>query len=121
MYNEAIRGVYYLRIREKTTRNDLHRRFLAQHIVAKIFRNVATLFQHCNAVLRKKSSLRIIFTCNITLKVPNVIVTETSYETIRSFIILLSGEGLTSFSINNRTNFLVEKSKIKLFGVLFFF
>ena len=70
------------------------------------------------AVLRKKSSLRKIVSCNITLKVPNVIVAETSYETIRSFIILLSGEGLTSFSINN---FLVEKSKIKLFGVLFFF
>ena len=119
MYSEAIRGVYYLRIRKKTTPNDLQRRFLAQHIVAKIFRNVATLFQHCNAVLRKKSSLpRIIVPCNITLKVPNVIVAETSYETIRTFIILLSGEGLTSFSINN---FLVEKSKIKLFGVLFFF
>ena len=118
MYNEATGGVYYLRKRKKTTPNDLQRRFLAQHIVAKIFRNVATLFQHCNAVLGKKSSLRIIVPCNITLKVPNVIVAETSYETIRSFIILLSGEGLTSFSINN---FLVEKSKIKLFGVLFFF
>ena len=118
MYNEAIRGLYYLRIREKTFPNDLQRRFLAQHIVAKIFRNVATLLQHCNAVLCKKSSLRIIVPCNILLKVPNVIVAETSYETIRSFIILLSGEGLTSFSINN---FLVEKSKIKLFGVLFFF
>ena len=121
MYNEAIRGLYYLRIREKTTRNDLQRRFLAQHIVAKIFRNVATLFLHCNArsVAREKSSLRIIVPCNITLKVPNVIVAETSYETIRSFIILLSGEGLTSFSILN--NVLVEKSKIKLFGVLFVF
>ena len=86
-----------------------------------MFRNVATLFQHCNAVLRKKSSLRIIVPCNITLKVSNVIVAETSYQTIRSFIILLSGEGLTSFSINNRTNFLVEKSKMKFFGVLFFF
>ena len=39
----------------------------------------------------------------------------------RSFIILLSGEGLTSFSINNRTNFFGEKKlKMKLFGVLFF-
>ena len=121
MHNEAIRGVYYLRIREKTTRNDLQRRFLAQHIVAKMFRNVPTLFQHCNAVLRKKSSLQLIVPCNITLKVPNVIVAETSCQTIRSFIILLSGEGLTSFSINNHTNFLSEKSKVKLFGVLFFF
>ena len=118
MNNEAIRGVYYLRIREKTTRNDLQRRFSAQHIITTLLRNcVETLFQHCTAVLRKKSSLRIV-PCNITLKVSNVIVAETSYQTIRSFIILLSGEGLTSFSINN---FLVEKSKVKLFGVLFFF
>ena len=28
---------------------------------------------------------------------------------VRSFIILLSGEGLISFSVNNRTNFFVEK------------
>ena len=30
---------------------------------------------------------------------------------VSSFIILLSGEGLTSFSINNRTNFFGEKKK----------
>ena len=33
---------------------------------------------------------------------------------VRSFIILLSGEGLTSFIINNRTNFFGEKSTMKL-------
>ena len=36
---------------------------------------------------------------------------------IRSFIILLSGEGLTSFSINNHTNFFGRNlSKLKLSG-----
>ena len=30
---------------------------------------------------------------------------------VRNFIILLSREGLTSFSINNRTNFFVSKKK----------
>ena len=41
---------------------------------------------------------------------------------VSSFIILLSGEGLTSFSINNRTNFFGEKKKVKkkLSGVFFF-
>ena len=39
---------------------------------------------------------------------------------VRSFIILRSGEGLTSFSINNRTDFFGEKSKLKLSGVSFF-
>ena len=40
---------------------------------------------------------------------------------VSSFIILLSGEGLTSFSINNRTNFFGEKKKVKkkLSGVFF--
>ena len=46
------------------------RSFLAQHRVATLFGMVTTLFQYCNAVLRKKSSLRIvpcniIFSCNI--------------------------------------------------------
>ena len=31
--------------------DDSQRRFLAQHSVAKLFRIVATLFQHCNAVI----------------------------------------------------------------------
>ena len=38
----------------------------------------------------------------------NVIVAGTN---VSCFIILLSGEGLTSFSINNRTNFFGEKKK----------
>ena len=41
---------------------------------------------------------------------------------VRSFIILLSEEGFTSFSINNLTNFFSEKkSKMKLSGVSVFF
>ena len=44
---------------------------------------------------------------------------------VRNFIILLSREGLTPFSINNRTNFFVTKKKGKLSfpgrGVSFFF
>ena len=32
-----------------------------------------------------------------------------SISNVRSFIILLSGEGFASFSINNRTNFFGEK------------
>ena len=40
---------------------------------------------------------------------------------VRSFIILLSGEGLTSFTINNRTNFFGEnKVKWSFPGCLFF-
>ena len=39
----------------------------------------------------------------------------------RSFIILLSGEGLSSFSINNRANVFGEKSKMKLSEVCFLF
>jgi len=39
---------------------------------------------------------------------------------VRSFIILLSGEGLPSFTINNRNNLFDEKSKMKLSGVSFF-
>ena len=43
----------------------------------------------------------------------NVVVARTSFKkSCKSFIILLTGEGLTSFSINNRTNFFGEK-KVK--------
>ena len=38
----------------------------------------------------------------------------------RSFTTLLSGESLTFMSINNRTNFIGEKSKMKLSGLSFF-
>ena len=38
---------------------------------------------------------------------------------IRSFIILLSGEGLTPFSINNRPSVFGEKKKMKLSRVSF--
>ena len=41
-------------------------------------------------------------------------------SSVKSFIILLSGEGLTSFSINNRANFFGEKKLNEAFlGVLF--
>ena len=40
-------------------------------IVASLLRIVVTLFQYCIAVLRKKSSLRIV-PCNITFKLPGV-------------------------------------------------
>ena len=45
----------------------------------------------------------------------NVVVAGTSYQNknVRSFIILLSGEGSASFSINNWTNFFGKKKKIK--------
>ena len=36
---------------DDVTRNDSQRRFLEQHIVVTLFQMVATLFQHCNAVL----------------------------------------------------------------------
>ena len=39
------------------------------NIVATLFRTAAILFQHCNTVLRKKSSLRIV-SCNITFATP---------------------------------------------------
>ena len=47
---------------------------------------------------------------SITIFSENVVVAETSYQMYKgSFISLLSGDGLTSFSINNRTNFFGEK------------
>ena len=45
------------------------------------------------------------------------------WSNVRSFIILLSGEGLTSLSVNNRIyvpTFLVKKDKLKLSRVYFF-
>ena len=48
-----------------TIRNDdFYRKTASQHCY-DIVSNVATLFQHCNAVLREKLSLRI-FSCDIT-------------------------------------------------------
>ena len=82
------------------------------NICGKSTRNVTSFYHHFENMLRIRFyESRIIVPRNITLKVSNVIVAETSNQTIRSFIILLSGEGLTSFNINNRTNFLVEKVK----------
>ena len=43
------------------------------------------------------------------------------FSNVRSFIILLSGEGLTSFTINNRTKFFDEKKKRKMKLSGFFF
>ena len=43
---------------------------------------------------------------NVTMSFSeNVVVTETSLSTIRSFIILRSGKGLTSFNEDNSANF----------------
>ena len=41
----------------------------------------------------------------------NIAVAQTSYRKVRSFIILRSGKGLTSFNKNNRANFSGEKKK----------
>ena len=38
-----------------------------------------------------------------------------SISNVRRFIILLSGEGFTSISINNRTNFVDEKKSNEAF------
>ena len=47
----------------------------------------------------------------------NVVVAKRSYRIVRSFIILRSGESLTSFNRNNRANFSGEKkSAMKLSG-----
>ena len=48
-----------------------------------MFRMVVTLFQYCIAVLRKKSSLRIV-PCNITFKLPSV-TTKAKASTQKSF------------------------------------
>ena len=45
--------------------------FLAQHRVATLFWMLTTLFQYCDAVLRKKSSLRIV-PCNKTLRLVRI-------------------------------------------------
>ena len=43
---------------------------------------------------------------NVTMSISeNVVVTETSLSTIKSFIILRSGKGLTSFNEDNSANF----------------
>ena len=42
-----------------------------------------------------------------------------SYQKVRSFNTLRSGEGLTSFNKNNRANFSGEKGKMKPSGDLF--
>ena len=47
------------------TRNDLQRRFLAEHSVAMLEQCCSYSKQCCNVVMRKKSSLRIV-PCNIT-------------------------------------------------------
>ena len=44
----------------------------------------------------------------------NVVVGGNKLSNVRSFIILLYGEGLTSFSINNHSHLLGKKSKMKL-------
>ena len=49
-----------------------------------------------------------------------VVVAGTSYQMLESFSILVSGEGLTSCSINNPANFFGEKSTVKLSWVSFF-
>ena len=49
-----------------------------------------------------------------------VVVAGTSYQMLESFSILLSGEGLTSCSIDNPANFFGEKSTMKLSGVSIF-
>ena len=56
-----------LLIKGDDTRDDSQRRFLGQHSIATLFRTITALLQHCNAVLSKKSSLRIV-PCNITLR-----------------------------------------------------
>ena len=54
---------------QETIRHDDYWRNTAFNIVATLIQMVATFFQHCNAVLYKKSSLRIV-PCNIALKQP---------------------------------------------------
>ena len=55
---------------------------------------------------------------NIRHSTDDVVVARTSLiPNVRSFIILLLGEGLTSFKKNNRANLSGEKSTIKLSGV----
>ena len=50
----------------------------------------------------------------------NVIVAGTKLSNLRKFIILLSREGLTSFSINNPTSFFGEKKESEAFRGVFF-
>ena len=63
---------YRYEILTKERYGDVTGRFLAQHSVATLLRPCFEWLQHCsnicNAVLRQKSSLRIV-PCNITFKV----------------------------------------------------
>ena len=45
---------------------------------------------------------------------------KTSYRKVRGFIILRSGEGLTSFNKNNRANFSGEKKGNEAFRGIYF-
>ena len=45
---------------------------------------------------------------------------KTSYGNVRSFIILRSGEGLSSFNKNNRANFSGEKKENEAFQGIYF-
>ena len=56
-----------------------------------------------SALFWRESVLAVV---NVTMSISeNVVVTETSLSTIRSFIILRSGKGLTSFNEDNSANF----------------
>ena len=67
------------RCKGDVTQDDSPRRFLAQQNVATLFRIVTKLFQHCNAVLRSKSLLRI-FPRNITLTIVRCLKELQSYS-----------------------------------------
>ena len=70
----------------------------------KIFSILRSAHPWTSVILAGKSSTTTSFS-------ENVVVGGNKLSNVTSFIILLSGEGLTSFSIYNRTNFFGEQKK----------
>ena len=89
------------------TRDDSQRRFLGQHSVATLFRTVTTLFQHCNTVLSKKSSLRIV-PGNITLRLRSH-GTRRIFDRLKKFDRTLGSHGTVQYFCSVHTELWTSK------------
>ena len=79
-----------------------------------IFSVLSSAHAGASVILAGKSDSRRHFTTGFSKSGGNKLLN------VRSFIILQKGEGLTSFSIDNRADIYVKKSKKKISGVSFF-
>ena len=98
----AVQSVVLL-IKGDDTRDDWQPRFLGQHSFATLFRIVTALLQRCNAVLRKKSSLRIV-PCNITLRLRSH-GTRRIFNRLKKFDRTLGSHGTVQYFALSTRNF----------------